>query len=200
MKKSILIIFLSIAFISGCSIVKTLTNVSRLKFKVDKIKDFNISGININNKSKITDLNITDAFTLTKAVSKGNLRADFVLNIEAKNPNDGTGGHKATDIKLKSFPFTLYIDDVETVSGDISEPITVPGVGENQIISLNIGLDLIQFFKDKGYKGLMNLALKLGGKNSSTSSIKIVAQPVISTFLGDIKYPDKLTIVDTKFN
>ena len=175
-------------------------NVSRLKFKVGNVDDFKVMGISIKDKQKLTDFNPLDLIKLTSVVTKGELPVTFTLFVEAKNQNDGTGGYPATDITLKSFPAKLYIDDKLTVTGNIGSPVIVPGVGENKLIPINIDMDLMKFFKDRGLESIINLALNLGGQKASTSSIKLVTKPVIGTPIGDLEYPEEITIVDQKFN
>ena len=34
----------------------------------------------------------------------------------------------------------------------------------------------------------------------NTSAIKLITKPVIGTPLGDLEYPDEITVVDQKFN
>ncbi|MFC2139753.1 hypothetical protein ACFLR4_03740 [Bacteroidota bacterium] len=200
MKRRIIVLFLIMVLVSGCSIYKTITNVSRLKFKISSVTDFKVAGIPIENKKSIKDFNTVDALKLSSAFFGGKLPAQFTIYIEAKNPNDGKGGYPSTNITLESLPYKLYIDGKETVSGDISKKVTVPGVGESTRIPLRVGIDLLRFFKDKGYNQLINLALALGGRDGTTSRLKLVAQPVIGTPLGKIKYPQQITIVDYKFN
>lgn len=198
MKKIILISGL-ILLIAGCSVYETLVNISRLQFKLGKVDNFNLNGIDISNKSKLEDFNFQDLLKLTSSFSSGSLPASFVLNVEAKNPNDGTGGFKQTDANIKSFPWRLLINDKETVSGNIIEPVYVPGTGELTEIPILINLDLLELFKNKGYEEIINLALTLGGKQGSSSKLTLYASPVVGTSLGNIKYPGELKIVDSEF-
>jgi hypothetical protein len=200
MKKYFTIIVLSLLIATGCSILKTISNISRLKFKLENVNDFKAAGITINNKSSLKDFNTVDVVKLTASVAKGELPITFVLNVEAKNPNDGSGGYPATDISIKAFPWKLYVDEKETIAGNISSPVTIPGKGQSKIIPLEIKFDLFYFFKDKGFESLMNLALNLGGAKGSASQLKLVAEPVLGTPIGDIKYPDPITIVSKQFN
>lgn len=200
MKRIILLAILFIMIFTSCSVLQTVMNVSRLKFKVGNVDDFKVMGISIKDKQKLTDFNPLDLIKLTSVVTKGELPVTFTLFVEAKNPNDGTGGYPATDITLKSFPAKLYIDDKLTVTGNIGSPVIVPGVGENKLIPINIDMDLMKFFKDRGLESIINLALNLGGQKASTSSIKLVTKPVIGTPIGDLEYPEEITIVDQKFN
>jgi len=200
MKKRRILLFIAAALITSCSVYQAFANVSRLKFKIASVADFKIVNIPIENKRSLNDFHSVDALKLSAGFISGKLPAEFTIKIDAKNPNDGTGGYPSTDIALEAFPYTLYIDDKETISGDIASSVIVPGIGESTVISIRIGLDLIQFFKDKGYDQIINLALALGGKNGAASRIKLKAQPVIGTPLGNIKYPGEITIVDYQFN
>jgi hypothetical protein len=195
-------IFLLLSFvflIASCSVYQTIVNLSRLQFKLGKVDNFQLGGIDISDKSKLEDFNFQDLLKLTKAFSSGSLPASFILNVEAKNPNDGTGGYKKTDASIKSFPWRLLINDKETVSGNISQTVFVPGTGEITQIPLTISVDLIKLFKDKGYEELINLSLTLGGKKGSSSKLTLYTSPTVSTSLGDIKYPGELKIIDKEF-
>jgi len=201
MRKLVLII-LSVAItftIYQCSIYQTITNLSRLQFKLGEVNSFRVNDLDISNKSSLNDFNATDLIKLTSSFAQGKLPVSFVLNVDAKNPNDGTGGYARTDATLKSFKWRLFIDDKETISGDIDSPVTVPGTGEVTKIPLRVNIDLLQFFKDQGFDRVINLALALGGKNGSTSKITLFATPTVSTPIGNITYPGELTIIDTQF-
>lgn len=186
------------AFIQ-CSILQTITNLSRLQFKLGSVSGFRVNNIDISNKSSLSDLSPMELMSLTSVVSNGQLPVSFVLNVDAKNPNDGTGGYPRTDATLKGFRWRLFIDDKETISGDIDSPVIVPGTGEVSNIPLRINFDLLQFFKGEGLEKIANLVLAIGGRQGSSSRITLYATPTVSTPLGDIKYPGELKIVDTKF-
>lgn len=202
MKKFILFTFLLTMIISGiqCSVYETLTNISRLKFKVGTVNGFQISGVSISGKSKIGDFNAIDLLKLTSGFVQGSLPASFVLNVEAKNPNDGTGGYKRTDATLQNFKWRLFLDDKETIAGELDQPVNVPGTGDVTMIPLRINVDLMKFFKDKGYESIINLALALGGNKGSSSKISLYATPTVSSPFGNITYPGELKIVDYSFS
>lgn len=202
MKKFILFTFLLTMIISGiqCSVYETLTNISRLKFKVGTVNGFQISGVSISGKSKIGDFNAIDLLKLTSGFAQGSLPASFVLNVEAKNPNDGTGGYKRTDATLQNFKWRLFLDDKETIAGELDQPVNIPGTGDVTMIPLRINVDLMKFFKDKGYESIINLALALGGNKGSSSKISLYATPTVSSPFGNITYPGELKIVDYSFS
>ena len=197
----IMTIVLSIV-ISGiqCSVYETLTNISRLQFKVGNVNGFQISGIPVSGKSKLSDFSAIDLLKLTSGFAQGSLPASFILNVDAKNPNDGTGGYKKSDATLQNFKWRLFLDDKETISGDIAQPLEIPGTGQVTSIPLTINIDLMSFFKDKGYESIINLALALGGVQGSSSKITLFATPTVSSPFGNITYPGELKLIDTEFS
>lgn len=202
MRKLFLSAVLISLVISGiqCSVYESFTNLSRLQFKVGAVDGFQINGVSISNKSKLSDFNPMDLLSLSSAFAQGSLPASFVLNVDAKNPNDGTGGYKKSDATLQNFKWRLFLDDKETISGDIDQPVAIPGTGNVTTIPIRINLDLIKFFKDRGYESIINLALALGGNQGSSSKITLFATPTVSSPFGNITYPGELKLVDTQFS
>ena len=194
------IIFLLLLNNLKCSVYETFVNLSRLKYKLGDVNNFSLSGVDLTNKKKIEDFTAIELLKISSSFASGKLPVSFILNVEAKNPNDGTGGYKRTDAAIKSFPWRLFIDDKETISGNINSPVTVPGTGEAVNIPFSIGMDLIPFFKEKGYESILNLALNIGGYSGSSSKITVFAQPTVTTSIGDITYPEEVKIVDFQYS
>ena len=200
MKKKIWMLLILFAFSNiSCSVYNALVNLSRLKFKLGTVNGFAIDGIPISNKLKLSDFTLSEGLKLTSSFAQNKLPVSFTLNVEAQNPNDGTGGNKQSTATLKSFPWRLLINDKETISGNIGTSIVIPGTGQTSIIPLQMNLNLISFFKDKSYNDLINLILSLGGKNGSSSKLTLLAQPTVTSQYGDIQYPKELKIVDHQF-
>lgn len=198
--KSFLLLFSLIFILSGCSVLQTFSNITRLKYKISSASNYQIAGIDVRNKKSVKDFNAVDILKLSTGLMKGNLPLTFVLNIEAKNPNDGSGGYPATDISIANFPWRLFVNDKEVVSGELKEPILVPGRGESTIIPLQIQFDVAKSFKEKSLDDLLGLVLQIAGAGGSTSNLKLKAQPSLGTPIGNIKYPEEITIVDKTFN
>jgi hypothetical protein len=119
--------------------------------------------------------------------------------VEARNPNNGSGGSTRTISTLTRFDWRLLIDDQPTISGGIDKPLEIPGSGQSTIIPLRLELDLYEFFGNHGYDDLLNLALALGGKRGDISRVALDVQPSVSTPLGEITYPERITIVSKEF-
>ncbi len=202
MKKSFVILFLVILALSNinCSVYQTIVNISRLQFRIGKVDNLRVNGVNFEGKKSAADFNPIEVLKLTSSVVQKKFPVNFTLNVEAKNPNDGKGGYARTDATIKSFPWSLYVDDKLTISGNIESPVNVPGTGEITVIPIQIRIDLFKFFKDKDYESLLKLALAISGNKGSSSKLVLYAQPTLSTILGDITYPQQLKIVDMNFS
>ncbi len=174
-------------------------NLSKLKFKLGAVNNFKVGNMLITDKTKLTDFAATDILKLTSQVVSGNFPVSFTVNVLVQNPNKSSANSIA-DISLKSFPWTLYINDKKTISGNISNPVAVPAVENTTVIPLEMKLDMLEFFQGEGLNNLINLALNLGGAKGNTSNVKIIAEPVLGTQIGDLTYPSPLTIIDKSFN
>jgi hypothetical protein len=198
-----IILLVCILLLHGCAtlgeITRTLTNLKRLQFRLEGIGDFSLAGIRIGQKSQLRDFSITDGIQLLAAFRGKRLPARFLLNVEALNPNDGSGGSTKTISTLTRFDWRLLIDNQPTISGGIDKPLEIPGTGQSTIIPLRLELDLYEFFGNHGYDDLLNLALALGGKRGDISRVALDAQPSVSTPLGDITYPEHITIISKEF-
>lgn len=184
---------------SGCSgVYDAIVNLQRLQFKLDKVTDLKVAGVRFSNLSSISEINITDAATLLASFNSGKLPVSFVLNVLAKNPNDGTRGTKKSSAVIENLAWRLFIDNKETVNGNVGN-ITVPGVGESTKIPVQVNLDLLKFFRDGSYESLINLALALGGKNGSSSRLTLKAKPTVRTEFGPITYSGEIDIIDKEF-
>jgi hypothetical protein len=200
--KKIFFLMSIIITISGinCSVYDTMVNLSRLQFKLGYVNNFNVNGINISNKSKLEDFSPLEILNISMVIASGKLPVSFTINVEAKNPNDGTSGFAKTDATLKSFPWHLQIDGKETISGNIPSPVSVPGTGQISLIPLQVNLDLLKFLENQGFESLLNLVLALGGEEGSAARLTLFADPTVSTGFGDINYPGELKIIDYKFS
>jgi hypothetical protein len=199
-----IILFLSLLAFSFVQLSCTgaynaLVNLQRLKFKLGTIDNFLLAGVNIKSVRSLNDFNVIDAAKLVSAFSRNDMPASFTLNVLVKNPNDGTGGTKQTSAVLKSLAWRLFLDNKETINGNIPNTIEIPGVGQSTTIPIVMSLDLVKFFKEQGYESIVNLALALGGVSGSSARVTLKATPTVDTFLGPITYPGEISIIDREF-
>lgn len=188
----------------GCSSLKSisdaLTNLGKLQFKLNNVTNMRVNGVDISRVSSKSGLGVADAARLAQVVAQGRLPVDFTLNVLALNPNNGTGGTQPTSLFLRKLDWTLVVDDRTTINGVVNQRLEIPGNGQSTTIPLTMSLDLMQFFRDKGFEDLANLAFALGGANGSASRLKLSAKVTVETPLGMYEYPNAITIIDREFS
>jgi hypothetical protein len=192
-----------LALCSGCAELQhmqdALLNLKRLQFKLDNVAAGTLAGVDLTRVNDISRFNVQDGLKLTNAFTNKSMPLSFTLNVAAKNPNDGTGGSPQKTALLQGLAWTLKIDDQETVSGDIPNPIEIPGAGQATVIPLQVKVDLYSFFREKGYKNLLNLALAIAGQSDSASRLTLAATPTVSIAGVPIKYPGQINIIDKEY-
>jgi hypothetical protein len=202
-RSAVCITLVSLLPLQGCAtlgeIARTLTNLKRLQFRLEGIGDSSLAGVSLAGKSEVGDFSISDGIRLLAAFRSKRLPARFLLEVGARNPNDGSGGSTRTTSTLTRFDWRLLIDDRPTISGGIDRPLEIPGTGQSTTIPLRMELDLYEFFGNRGYDDLLKLALALGGRNGDISRVALDARPSVSTPLGEIAYPEPITIVSREF-
>ena len=198
---SILLALVSVFMVSGCQAIKDATNAlnafKQLQFKLGDVNNFKLAGVNISTLQNPKNLGVTDGVKLLNAFNNKELPVSFRLNVEAKNPNPASAG--TGDFFLKKMDFTLYIDNKKTIDGTVADRLRVPPGGGTATIPVDMSLDLLEFFGNKGYEDLLNLAFAIGGVDGSSSRLKLGARVTVETPLGDVRYPGELTIINASF-
>ncbi len=197
------VLILAIGLLTACSTIRDVTNalssISRLQFKLGAVNNFRLAGVDITRISDPSKLSISDGFALGRAFANKSLIATFTLNVDAKNPNTGASGTRQTMVTLKDLDWRLLLDEKPTISGHLGRPFDIPGNGQTVAVPLEMSLDLYSFFADKGYEGILNLAMAIGGQQGSAARIKLDAMPTVGTPFGPITYPSRIVIVDKEF-
>lgn len=197
-KKILFVLTFSFVF-AGCGVVKQITNLSRLQFRLVNIDSITLGRVNFTNKTSIKDLSSLDALKLSTSFIRENVQLKFVVNVEVKNPNAENSVSSKYDLKISTFPWRLLLNGREAIAGNISSPINIPGNKEISYIPVSIKFNLVKFIKDKGYESLIDLALNLAKQKNSPTQLELFARPVINTPMGNIDYPEELKIISLNY-
>jgi len=201
--KQLFTLALCFVFLFGCSslsdISSALTQLKKMEFRIASIANMKLAGVDVTRIADPSKLSITDGLALTNAFARKAMPTSFTLNVDARNPNHGQQGARNTPLTLTGFDWRLILDGKQTISGDIERPIEISGSMMQATIPLGVQMDMYSFFADRGYDGVVNLALALGGVKGSTSKVVLDAQPSVGTPIGNMKYPSRINIVDSEF-
>jgi hypothetical protein len=197
------LISLVFLLLSSCSTLSDISNalasLKKMEFRISGLSNMRIAGVDVSRISDPSKLSVADGIALSTAFARKSLPTTFTLNVDARNPNNGSQGARNTPLTLSGLDWRLLIDDKQTITGNIDKPIEIPGTAPLTNIPLSVSVDMYKFFADRGYDGIINLALALGGTKGSTARVKLDAQPSVGTAFGTMTYPSRITIVDSEF-
>jgi hypothetical protein len=182
------IIALTVAsLLVSCKSLGDLALFTKAEYRLAGLSNFTVAGINVMQKRRVEDFGLTDGISLLSAFTQKKFTTAFTLALEAKTPENTSGS-----LLIKKLQWILVIDGKETINGLITQPIQLKN-GVNTI-PIVISLNLMEFFTDRNYDGLLQLALKLAGQQSNLQSITLRLKPTVATSVGDYEYPDYLDV------
>ena len=184
--RRMLTLLIAITALTGCATLEELAGVHRLRFVIDRVSDGRLAGVDLERVRSWRDLTPGQALALAGAVRSRQVPFTFTLHLEATNPAENT-----VAARLVGLDWTLRLDDRDTVSGALDHDIRV-SPGETADIPLAVELDLLRFF-ERDARALLDAALAVAG-GSAPDGVALVATPTVTTPLGPMTYPGKITI------
>ena len=174
--------------VSGCQTLRELTALQRVDFALDQVRNVRLAGVQLDGIRSVTDVAALDLARIGAAVAGGDLPLEMDVVVDALNPADNP-----TQARLVRMDWTLLLENRETVSGSLTEAVTLqPGV--STAIPISVGLDLVDFFQGSS-RDLVELVLSLAGEGGTPTNVSLRAMPTIDTALGPIQYPRPITVV-----
>lgn len=196
---AVLVLFFSLASCAQIGdITKSLMDLKNLDFKLSGIEQVRLGGVSFSKGMQLSDLSITDIAKLTSAATKSSIPIDFILNLEARNPNEDKGKKFKTTATLESFDFDVFLDGTKAFTGGLANPVKIESNGGTKVIPLKISFDLTKVVQDKQYTKFANIAMNLAGFDTQKTKIKVEANPVVSTAIGKLK-PGRINITETEY-
>lgn len=166
-----------------------ISELSKLKFTLDRVSSVRVAGIDIMNITDARELNVYQISRITLAASRETLPLDLTLHLKSENPMINQVAATITRMD-----WTLVLDGRDTISGTLEEDITLPA-GVAQEIPLRLSLNLFEFFNDKNAMDLLDLALAFAGEGGAIpKGIALKVRPTINTIIGPLTYSSPILI------
>jgi hypothetical protein len=172
---------------AGCATLQEIASLRQVDFSIGGTSDGRLAGVPLDRVRSYQDLRVTDLAVVLAAVRERRLPLAFTLHVDARNPDANQ-----VAARLLRLDWTLWLDERETVRGRLDREFVLPP-GHTVDVPLGVELDLARFFGDDA-RDLVDLAAAVAGRGGS-SRLKLTARPTISTPLGDLTYPNDITIV-----
>ncbi len=175
---------------NSCDVLQQATELHTLtkcKFRLNTVENITLAGVDVQHKKSFSDLTFQDAAKLTQALLSGDLPLSFILNIEAKNPNNKPAA-------MNKFDWILFIDDIEMTRGSTTKRIEIPANNGTGILPLYLGFDLLDILSGESRDAVLNFGFNLAGAGNAPTRITVKAKPTIYVSGQSIDYPGYITI------
>lgn len=176
--------------VSACATLQEIANVARLDFRLDRLAQLRLAGVDLRTVDSPDDLSAIDLGRIALAVSQNELPLEFVLDVEAANRRPDAG-----PARLTRMDWTLLLEGRETITGRLDREYVVEA-GSTTTIPVPVSLDLIEFF-DGNASDLVELVLSLADAGGAPKNVALRAVPTIDTAFGSFRSPEPVLIQGT---
>jgi LEA14-like dessication related protein len=146
-----------------------------------------LAGVDISKIVAVKDYSLEQTGKITKSILQGTLPLSFILNVEARNPNQ-------KNASLNKLEYQAFIDNTQIASGYMKEHIVIPAGGGIATIPLNVETDILSLLKKEPINTLLNYTLNLADDGKRPVRVSLKIKPWIAIGNKDVEYPGYLTI------
>jgi LEA14-like dessication related protein len=146
-----------------------------------------LAGVDLSKIVSVKDYSIEQTGKITKSILQGTLPLSFILNVEAKNPNQ-------KNASLNRLEYQAFIDNTRIAAGSVDEHIVIPAGGGIATIPLKVETDILDLLKKEPINTLLNYSLNLADNGKRPVRVSVKIKPWIAIGDKDVEYPGYLTI------
>ena len=187
-KKIFLIVLVTIGLMS-CDVLQQMSqmaNFAKCTFDFNSVNSVEMLGLNLRKGMTRSDLNVSQAIALTRALVNKSLPVTFNVNLDVTNPN-------SSPASMTKMDYILTLNDKRVIATTLDQTISVPANASNTV-TIPVSTDLFQLFSGESADAIVNLAFKLAGANSDPVNVGIKIKPYITVGGQQLAYPDYITL------
>ncbi len=190
-KLRVITVFLCLCLaLQSCKTIRELVAFSKSEFRLDKVTNLNMNGINLLNINSFSDINLADVAKLGLAFKNGSLPLNLTFNIEARNPNESTAA-------LETVNWILELDDNEILNGTSSDRVEVAPNGGVTSFPISTNLDVKKVLSGESLKSIVNIVSAVKGDNPEESRIRLKIKPSVRVLGTRVGYPGYIKLGKT---
>jgi LEA14-like dessication related protein len=171
----------------SCSYLKELSVLKECEFRVGTLENPMLAGVDISKIVTVKDYSLEQTGKITKSILQGTLPLSFILNVEARNPNQ-------KNASLNKLDYQAFIDNTQIAGGSIEEHIIIPAGGGTATIPLKVETDILNLLKKEPINTLLNYTLNLADNGKRPVRVNLKIKPWIAIGNKDVEYPGYITI------
>lgn len=173
---------------TGCATLSQIRALEDVDFSIQRVSEVRLAGVDLSDVQAFGDLGLAEVAILADAVRQRDLLLAMEVEVLAENPADNV-----VDARLVEMTWTLFLQDRETVSGQIVGQTVLPR-GEPTVVPVIARLNLVDFFQGST-RDLVDLVLSVTGLRGESTNVTLRALPVVETVFGPITYERPIRIV-----
>lgn len=167
-----MLFFFSLALgFSGCSLLQGFSNAINMKdcnYSFNRVSEVKVAGFSADTQFSILDVAKIVAL-LSGAAESIPLSMNVVLDVE--NPNTKDAGFEKLD-------YVLNIDNVDLLSGELSEPFLVSAGSKSQL-PVNLSVDLLTLLSGESKELVVKMVKNILGITEESSKVQLKIKPTI---------------------
>lgn len=152
----------------GCATIQEALNMANCKYKLNNIANVIWGNVNLTKIKSVSDISVTDAAKLAKAVLQKDFNVKFTTNILASNST-------AMPASIGGFDYIFLLDGNDVVSGEHNSKVSIPA-NSTQVIPLTLNVDARNLLQKGTLEDMVNLVKNItnyGDGSSSNVALKI---------------------------
>ena len=187
-KKIFLIVLVTIG-LTSCDVLQQMSqmaNFAKCTFDFNSVNSVEMLGLNLRKGMTRSDLNVSQAIALTRALVNKSLPVTFNVNLDVTNPN-------SSPASMTKMDYILTLNDKRVIATTLDQTISVPA-NASKTVTIPVSTDLFQLFSGESADAIVNLAFKLAGASSDPVNVGIKIKPYITVGGQQLAYPDYITL------
>ena len=153
-KKIFLIVLVTIG-LTSCDVLQQMSqmaNFAKCTFDFNSVNSVEMLGLNLRKGMTRSDLNVSQAIALTRALVNKSLPVTFNVNLDVTNPN-------SSPASMTKMDYILTLNDKRVIATTLDQTISVPANASNTV-TIPVSTDLFQLFSGESADAIVNLAFK----------------------------------------
>lgn len=191
MKKTFFVFTLAAVFaLSSCDVLQQVSQMAtfaKCDFRLESVQQLSLSGVNVQNVKKASDLSLLDYGKLVTSVATQQFPLNFTLNLEARNPNTSPASMTKVD-------WILLIDNIEMTRGSLDKQVSVPASNGTALVPINMQFDLKKVLSGQSADAIINFGMNLAGAGNKPTRFTLQMKPTLSVAGIPVTYPGFINV------
>jgi hypothetical protein len=167
---------------AGCKNISDIKAFTEARYSLRDISEVRVNSVLVSNKSRLEEFRMNEIATLLSAYNNNDMEADAMVGLQVDLPEG-----KKSEITVTKLKWQLLVDDKETLSGVVEEPVKLQA-GLNTF-PIRTPVMVTETDGQRNFDGLMQLMALLSRKGEDRGNVVLQIKPTVLTSVGNVESP-----------